>query len=187
MILLIDNYDSFTFNVFELLTIFKRKIEIIQSIKEVKNIRRYKMICIGPGTGKPKEYKEIINMVKENYKHIPILGICLGHQIIGSVFKLRIKKVNKIEHGLVNKIKIKRDYITNGIPKIIQVVKYNSLSVVVKNNISDIKIISKYNKEIMIMRHKKLPILGMQFHPDSFICKYGGKIIRNFIRKNGIF
>ncbi|MGX7458736.1 aminodeoxychorismate/anthranilate synthase component II [Candidatus Vidania fulgoroideorum] len=187
MILLIDNYDSFTFNVFELLNVFRRKIEVIRNIKKIRMIRDYKMICIGPGTGNPAEYKDIIKLVRRNYKHIPILGICLGHQIIGKAFKLEIKKVNKIEHGLVDKIEVVKDYLTIGIPKTIKVVKYNSLSVVAKNNIKNIKVISQYNREIMIMRHKKLPILGIQFHPDSFICKYGRKIIKNFVNRNGIF
>ncbi|QSW38014.1 aminodeoxychorismate/anthranilate synthase component II [Candidatus Vidania fulgoroideae] len=187
MILLIDNYDSFTFNVFELLNMFRRKVEVTRNIKSIKNIRDYKMICIGPGTGKPENYKVIKRTIKKNYKHIPIIGICLGHQIIGNFFKLKIRKVKRIEHGLIRKIKLVRDYISIGIPEEISVIKYNSLSVQADKNVSDIKIVSMYNKEVMIMRHKIYPILGLQFHPDSFVCRYGRKIIRNFVNKHEIF
>ncbi|MGX7589846.1 aminodeoxychorismate/anthranilate synthase component II [Candidatus Vidania fulgoroideorum] len=185
MILLIDNYDSFTFNVYDILRTFRRKILIVSKIKG-KLSKKIKLICIGPGTGNPKDYKKIKNLISRYYKKIPILGICLGHQIICSFFGLKITKVKKIQHGLLTKIKLKKDEITNNIPRKILVNQYNSLAIKESKN-KDIKFLSTRKKEVMIIKHKKFPIIGIQFHPDSFICKYGRKIIINFIKKNEIF
>ncbi|UOQ33072.1 Anthranilate synthase amidotransferase component [Candidatus Vidania fulgoroideae] len=190
MILVIDSHDSFTYNVVEIFRNLKLKVIVVEV--DSKNIHdmaeKSSLICIGPGTGSPKKYPIIKKILKRNYKKKIILGICLGHQIICSFFKLKIIRSKKIVHGLRVKVLLKKDKIFEGIPKIINVIRYNSLTIKYKKK-KNIEFIgfSEKKKEIMIIKHKCLPILGLQFHPDSYFCKYGKKIIKNFLIKNDFF
>ncbi|UOQ27854.1 Anthranilate synthase amidotransferase component [Candidatus Vidania fulgoroideae] len=190
MILIIDSYDSFTYNVVEIFKNLKLRVLVVKSDSEkiYELAKKSLLICIGPGTGEPKKYPLIKKMLKKNYKKKPILGICLGHQIICSFFKLKIIRSKKIVHGLKIGIFLKKDSLFKGIPRNINVIRYNSLTVEYKKK-KKIRFIafSKKNREIMIMKHKYLPILSFQFHPDSYFCKYGKRIIKNFLLENDIF
>ncbi|UOQ37997.1 Anthranilate synthase amidotransferase component [Candidatus Vidania fulgoroideae] len=190
MILLIDSYDSFTYNLVEIFRNLKLKVLVIKSDsrKMCKLAGKSLLICIGPGTGEPKGYPMIKKMLKKNYKKKPILGICLGHQIICNFFKLKIIKSKKIVHGLKVGIFLKKNILFKGMPRNINVMRYNSLTVKYKKK-KNIKFLafSEKNREIMIMKHKCLPILSFQFHPDSYFCRYGKKIIKNFLLENDIF
>ncbi|MGX7583056.1 aminodeoxychorismate/anthranilate synthase component II [Candidatus Vidania fulgoroideorum] len=189
MILLIDNYDSFTFNVREIFRNLKLKIIVKKSDSDelFEIAKKSNLICIGPGTGSPKKYNSLYIFIKRYYKQIPIIGICLGHQILCKIFKIKIIKSKKIVHGLLSKIVLKKDKIFRNIPKHIKIIRYNSLTAKYKKS-SKLNFIgfTKKTNEIMIMKHNKLPILGIQFHPDSHFCKYGKKIIKNFLIDNDI-
>lgn len=189
MILIIDNYDSFTYNVKEIFSNLKIKVLICKfdSSSILNLLKKTKLICIGPGTGSPSDYKIINKILKKFYKKKPIIGICLGHQILCNFFGFKIIKSKNIIHGLREKIFLKKDNLFKNIPNSINIIRYNSLTVKYKKK-NNIKFIGfNKEKEIMIMKHNNLPIISFQFHPDSYFCKYGKKIIKNFLIENEFF
>ncbi|MGX7589292.1 aminodeoxychorismate/anthranilate synthase component II [Candidatus Vidania fulgoroideorum] len=186
MIIFFENYDSFSYNVIELFKIIKKKIIICNY--DDKKILNYlilydiKIICIGPGPGNPIEYKIYSRIIKYFYKKISILGICLGHQILGVFFGFSIEKSKEIMHGKTQKIKNCNDLLFNNVPKKIKVTRYNSL-IIKRLKINNIKTLSKSdNEEIMIFKHIKFSIIGIQFHLESIKSKFGLTIIKNFVK-----
>ncbi|WP_458659148.1 aminodeoxychorismate/anthranilate synthase component II [Candidatus Vidania fulgoroideorum] len=189
MIIIIDHYDSFTYNIFDLLRKKGYKTLVLHYNLINENIIKiiyYNpiLICIGPGPGDFKKYIKTFNLIKYFYKNISLLGICLGHQIISKFFGLNIKKSTKIAHGFICKLILFKNNLFKKIPKIIKVVRYNSLTVLKKKK-SKLKIISveKDTNDIMILKHNNLNILTMQFHPESIFTIYGNKIINNFLNE----
>ncbi|WDR79393.1 aminodeoxychorismate/anthranilate synthase component II [Candidatus Vidania fulgoroideae] len=176
MIIIIDNFDSFTYNISNIFSYLKFNIKIVkkEKIKKIINLDNIDFICIGPGTSFPRIKK--FGILKYT-KHIPILGICLGHQIIGKLFNCKIKRSTKTLHGKKEKILSKNDIFLNNIPIFSEFCRYNSLTI--KKN-SCFKEIS-FNKfrEPMIISHIKYPILGIQFHPESILSFYGIRILKN--------
>ena len=185
-IILIDNYDSFTFNLFHYLSSLKVDVDVIRNDKITsKEIlkRRYNKIVISPGPGNPDQSGNCLKIVKSLYKRIPILGVCLGHQIIGQVFGSKIIQARKLMHGKTSKITTKKNGILKNLPKTFEATRYHSLIIDKKSLSSDLEITAE-TKDGLIMgvQHKKYDVHGVQFHPESIKTKLGMKILKNFIR-----
>ena len=185
-IILIDNYDSFTFNLYHYLSSLKVHVDVIRNDKITsKEIlkRRYNKIVISPGPGNPDQSGNCLKVVKSLYKRIPILGVCLGHQIIGQVFGSKIIQARKLMHGKTSKITTKKNGILKNLPKTFEATRYHSLIIDKKSLSSDLEITAE-TKDGLIMgvQHKEYDVHGVQFHPESIKTKLGMKILKNFIR-----
>ena len=185
-IILIDNYDSFTFNLYHYLSSLKINVDVIRndqiSSKEILK-RKYNKIVISPGPGNPNQSGNCLKIVKSLYKKIPILGVCLGHQIIGQVFGSKIVQARKLMHGKTSKIVSKKNGVLKNLPKTFEATRYHSLIIDKKSLSKDLEITAETQDElIMGVRHKKYHVHGVQFHPESIKTKIGIKILENFIR-----
>ncbi len=187
-ILLIDNYDSFTYNLYHYLSSLKCSVEVYRNDKiEIKKIKqnKYKKIVISPGPGNPNQAGNCLKIVKFFSKSIPILGVCLGHQIIGQAFKSKIIQANKVMHGKTSLIIHSGKGIFKGIKKVISATRYHSL-IIDRKNLSKDLIITAETKDKIIMgvMHKKYNIHGVQFHPESIKTIEGMKLLKNFLNYN---
>ena len=185
-IILIDNYDSFTFNLYHYLSSLKVKVDVIRNDKITSNDilkRKYNKIVISPGPGNPNQSGNCLKIVKSLYKKIPILGVCLGHQIIGQVFGSKIIQAKKLMHGKTSKIISKKLGILRNLPKSFEATRYHSL-IIDKKSLSKHLEITAESKDGLVMgvQHKKYDVHGVQFHPESIKTKLGIKILKNFIR-----
>ena len=184
-ILLIDNYDSFTYNLYHYISKFKKNVEVIRNDKiNSKDIlrKKYNKIVISPGPGNPTQAGNCLKIVKNVHNKIPILGVCLGHQIIGQVFGGKIIKAKNLMHGKTSKIKHNKKGLFKNIQNNFEATRYHSLIVDRKNFPNDLIITAETrNKTVMGLMHKKYNIHGFQFHPESISTKMGMKLIQNFI------
>ena len=185
-IILIDNYDSFTFNLYHYLSSLKVKVDVIRNDQITSNEilkRKYNKIVISPGPGNPDQSGNCLKIVKSLYKKIPILGVCLGHQIIGQVFGSKIVQAKKLMHGKTSKIISKKLGIIKNLPKSFEATRYHSL-IIDKKTLSKHLEITAESKDGLVMgvQHKKYNVHGVQFHPESIKTKLGMKILKNFIR-----
>ena len=184
-ILLIDNYDSFTYNLYHYISIFKKNIDVIRNDEiNSKDIlrKKYNKIVISPGPGHPDEAGNCLKIVKDVHKKIPILGVCLGHQVIGQVFGGKIIRAKNLMHGKISKIKHNKKGLFKNIKNNFEATRYHSLIVDRKNFPKNLTITAETkNKTVMGLMHKKYNIHGFQFHPESISTKMGMKLIRNFI------
>jgi len=184
-ILLIDNYDSFTYNLYHYLSSLKCKVEVFRNNKiDIKKIikNKYQKIVISPGPGNPDEAGNCLKIVKKFYKKIPIFGVCLGHQIIGQVFDSKIVLAKKIMHGKTSLIKHNKKGVFKGIKKNILATRYHSLIIDKKSLGKDLMITAETDdKVIMGIMHKKYNVHGVQFHPESINTPEGIKLIKNFL------
>ena len=185
-IILIDNYDSFTFNLYHYLASLKVDVDVIRNDQITSSEilkRKYKKIVISPGPGNPNQSGNCLKIVKSLYKKIPILGVCLGHQIIGQVFGSKIIQAKKLMHGKTSKIISKKLGILKNLPKSFDATRYHSL-IIDKKTLSKHLEITAESKDGLVMgiQHKKYAVHGVQFHPESIKTKLGIKILKNFIR-----
>ena len=184
-IILIDNYDSFTFNLYHYLSSLKVNVDVVRNDKITdKQItkNKYDRIVISPGPGNPNQSGNCIKIVKSLYKKIPILGVCLGHQIIGQVFGSRIIQAKKLMHGKTSMIESNKTGILKGLPSRFEATRYHSL-IIDKKTLPEELVITALTKDgtIMGVKHKKYNIHGVQFHPESIKTIIGLKILKNFI------
>ena len=185
-ILLIDNYDSFTYNLYHYLSSLKCKVDVFRNDKiKIQNIKKnkYRKIVISPGPGNPNQAGNCLKIVKYFYKTIPILGVCLGHQIIGQAFKSKIVEAKKLMHGKTSNIISKKNGILKNLPKNFKATRYHSLIIDKKTLSKDLEITAE-TKDGLIMgiQHKKYDVHGVQFHPESIKTKLGIKILKNFVK-----
>ena len=185
-IILIDNYDSFTFNLYHYLSSLKVNVDVIRNDQITSNQilkRKYDKIVISPGPGNPNKSGNCLKIVKSLYKKIPILGVCLGHQIIGQVFGSKIIQAKRLMHGKTSKIMSKKTGVLRNLPKTFEATRYHSLIIDKRSLSKDLEITAE-TKDGLIMgvRHKKYPVHGVQFHPESIKTKLGIKILKNFIK-----
>ena len=185
-IILIDNYDSFTFNLYHYLSSLKVKVDVIRNDQITSNEilkKKYNKIVISPGPGNPDQSGNCLKIVKSLYKKIPILGVCLGHQIIGQVFGSKIVQAKKLMHGKTSKIISNKLGILRNLPKSFEATRYHSL-IIDKKTLSKHLEITAESKDGLVMgvQHKKFHVHGVQFHPESIKTKLGIKILKNFIR-----
>jgi len=183
--LLIDNYDSFTYNLYHYLLSLKCTVEVCRNDKiNSKEIikAKYKKIVISPGPGTPNQAGNCLKIVKNLSKKIPILGVCLGHQIIAQAFGAKIISAKKIMHGKTSKIFHKKAGIFKGVNNDLIGTRYHSL-IVEKKTLNKDFIITAETKDSVIMgiMHKTYNLHGVQFHPESINTKEGIKLIKNFL------
>tara|TARA_A100001388_G_scaffold143425_1_gene106400 strand:- start:261 stop:830 length:570 start_codon:yes stop_codon:yes gene_type:complete len=185
-IILIDNYDSFTFNLYHYLSSLKVGVDVIRNDEITSSEiikKKYSKIVISPGPGNPNQSGNCLKIVKTLYKKMPILGVCLGHQIIGQVFGSNIIQAKKLMHGKTSKIFSKKIGILKNLPKKFDATRYHSLIIDKKSLSKDLEITAETeNGLIMGVRHKKYHVHGVQFHPESIKTKLGIKILKNFIK-----
>ena len=185
-IILIDNYDSFTFNLYHYLSSLKVKVDVIRNDQITSNQilkGKYNKIVISPGPGNPNQSGNCLKIVKSLYKKIPILGVCLGHQIIGQVFGSKIIQAQRLMHGKTSKIISKKVGILKNLPKSFEATRYHSLIIDKKSLSKHLEITAESEDGlIMAVQHKNYDVHGVQFHPESIKTKLGIKILKNFIR-----
>ena len=193
MLLMIDNYDSFTYNVVQYLgelgydvTVFRNDVINIQEIQNLSPSQ----IVISPGPCTPNEAGISMEVVRYFTGKIPILGICLGHQSIGQVFGGNIKKARKVMHGKLSQIHHISDGIFRNLQTPFKATRYHSL-VIDKKQLPDCLEITAWTEdeageteEIMGVRHKEFEVQGVQFHPESILSDYGHEILKNFLDQN---
>lgn len=184
---MIDNYDSFTFNLVQYIQqlgeniIVKKNNEI--TIDEIKSMRPTAII-LSPGPGNPTQAGISLSVVEQFYKSIPILGVCLGHQVIGQFFGGKIVKAKQPMHGKTSSINHDGKTIFKGLKNPLKVTRYHSL-IIQKSSLPNCLQISacSEDKEIMAIRHKVYPIEGVQFHPESIMTECGLNLLQNFFKE----
>lgn len=183
MILLIDNYDSFSYNLYQLIGTIEPDIQVVRNDElSLEDIVHFdpQAIVLSPGPGRPHEAGIIESVIKQFYRSIPILGICLGHQAICEVFDSEVTYADQLMHGKTSEISVNDDQLFQGLDKHIQVARYHSL--IVKSISKDLKVIATTKDgEIMAVKHCYYPVYGLQFHPESILTADGLRIIQNFI------
>lgn len=188
MILVIDNYDSFTYNLVQYLGQLYKNLKVFRndkiSIKKIKQLHPDKIV-ISPGPGRPEDAGISCELIDKFKDEIPILGVCLGHQAIGYVFGGKIIQAKKIMHGKTSMIYHNRKDIFKNIPSPFEATRYHSLVVERKTlpGVLEITAWTKEDKEIMGLKHKEYAVWGVQFHPESILTKAGLQLLKNFLNQ----
>ena len=185
-ILLIDNYDSFTFNLYHYISSLKTSVDVFRNDKITdKEIlkNKYNKIVISPGPGNPNQSGNCLKIVKFFSKSMPILGVCLGHQIIGQVFNSKIINAKEIMHGKTSEIKHNNKGLFKGIKNNFIATRYHSL-IIDRKSLGKNLLITAETKDNVIMgiMHKNFNVHGVQFHPESIKTSSGLKILSNFLK-----
>lgn len=186
MIVLIDNYDSFTYNLYQLLGEYEEEIVVLRNdkvtIQELEEMQP-KAIILSPGPGKPEDAGICIQVIQHFYKQIPILGICLGHQAIVSAFGGEIVQAEHIKHGKTSRVKHNGTSIFSYVTQPLTAMRYHSLVAAHRTlpTCFDVLATAMDDGEIMAIRHHYYPLYGLQFHPESIATEEGGKLIEAFL------
>jgi len=184
-ILMIDNYDSFTFNLVQYLGILGEKIKVRRNDKitvdEIKKMSPSKIV-ISPGPGRPGDAGMSKEIIRNFYKEIPILGVCLGHQCIGEIFGAEVINSGIVIHGKTSKIYHDGKTIFSGVANPFEAARYHSL-ILKKDSIPESLEVTAHTEDGIVMgiRHNSFKLEGIQFHPESFLTPQGMKILKNFI------
>jgi anthranilate synthase component II len=188
MILLIDNFDSFTFNLYQYLGELGEQITVFRNnqlnMEQIEALNP-KAIILSPGPGKPEDAGICIELIQTFYNKIPILGICLGHQAIGAAFGGKILRATSIKHGKTSMISHPSVGLFEDLPTPLEVMRYHSL-IIEKGSVPDVLECIAYSvedKEIMAIKHRQYPIFGLQFHPESIGTPSGKQILNNFLNE----
>lgn len=184
-ILIIDNFDSFTFNLVQLLGKHKTKLRVLRNDDKVSSIRDFTpdKILLSPGPGRPENSSLTIDAIKEFGNSVPILGVCLGMQAICYLFGAEIINSKNIHHGKTSKINHDNKTIFENIPQNFDAMRYHSLAVNENTLPDEIEISARTSAEdIMGIRHKIYSIEGIQFHPESILTPFGKQIIKNWLK-----
>ena len=190
MILLIDNYDSFVYNLYQFLAVEDPDVRLVRNDR-ITPQEAFSMkpdaIVISPGPGKPSDAGVCVELIRQLKGRIPILGVCLGHQAIGEAFGATVTHASRLMHGKTSLLTdVADDIIFKGIKKPVQVARYHSLSVQESTLPEELEVTARSEDgEIMAMRHREYPIYGLQFHPESVMTPDGPVMIRNFLEAAG--
>ena len=186
MLLLIDNYDSFTYNLFQYLSERGQEVWVVRndkvSAREIET-RSPQRIVISAGPGTPEQAGISNDVIRYFGSQIPVLGVCLGHQCIGYSYGAKVDRAGEIKHGKSSLIYHDGRGILMGLPNPFSAIRYHSLAVM-QDGLPDCLEVSAWTKEGMIMglRHRQFPVEGVQFHPESIMTEVGKDLLRNFIR-----
>ena len=185
MIIIIDNYDSFTYNLVQYIGAINPELKVYRNDKitldEIKNISPQRIV-ISPGPGVPEDAGISIDIIKIFKRDIPIFGICLGHQAITVAFGGKVGRANEIVHGKTSKIHHTGSAIFKEIPEKFEATRYHSLVATEDSFPSELKVTARTdNGLIMALEHEDYPIYGVQFHPESIVTEYGMKMVQNFL------
>ncbi len=188
MILMIDNYDSFTYNVVQYCLELGADLKVIRNdeltVEEIKALNPQKII-ISPGPATPNEAGVTLDVIREFADTTPIFGICLGHQSIAQAFGAEVIRAKNMMHGKTSQVEIERETpIFKGLPKEFRATRYHSLTVN-KEDLPDEVVVTSYSKddrEIMSLEIKNKDIYGVQFHPESIMSEYGYEMLDNFLK-----
>tara|TARA_B100000959_G_scaffold46984_1_gene47996 strand:- start:273 stop:836 length:564 start_codon:yes stop_codon:yes gene_type:complete len=183
-ILIVDNYDSFTHNLYHYAAQFADEVRVVKNTKiRISQVDMYDKIILSPGTGLPKEHQNLKELITEYAATKSILGVCLGHQAIAESFGAKLKNLNDVMHGVSTEINfVKKDIIFQNIPNKIRVGHYHSW-VIDEPTLPDCFEITSQNEVglIMSVKHKTMDVKGVQFHPESIMTEYGLLMIKNWV------
>ena len=188
MILMIDNFDSFTFNLVQYMMQMKYVLEVVRNdaitLEEIRD-KKPTHIVISPGPGRPDTAGISMDVIRTFKEDVPILGVCLGHQCIGQVFGGKVIHAKSIMHGKTSKIRHQGSGIFKGLPSPFTATRYHSLALSrdAFPNALDI-LADTEDGEIMGLRHKEYPVYGVQFHPESILSEQGIPLLRNFLESS---
>jgi len=183
MILLIDNYDSFTYNLYQLVGALGYNVRVVYhdkiSLEEIENLKPDKII-LSPGPKAPCSAGICLQLIQHFFTRVPILGICLGHQCLGVAFGSEVQSAKRLIHGQTTKIYHDKSQILKSLPYPFLAARYHSLAL---NSVPQGFVKSAWDKndEIMAIEHKQFPLYGIQFHPESFMTDHGQQIMKNFL------
>lgn len=186
MILLIDNYDSFSYNLYQLIGEINPDIKVIRNdeltVEEIRNLKPNRII-LSPGPGRPENAGVIIEVAKTLGKEIPVLGVCLGHQAICAAFGATVTYAKELMHGKQSDVRFDAECLLfKGCPEIAPVARYHSLAADADTIPAELKITAvTTDGEVMAVKHTEYPIYGVQFHPESIMTPDGKKMLENFI------
>jgi len=186
VILMIDNYDSFTYNLVQYLGVLGAEVEVRRNDKvtldEIETMKPERIV-ISPGPGIPQSAGITISMIERFHPKVPILGVCLGHQAIGAAFGGRVLHAARIMHGKTSEISHDSKGVFSDLPDPITATRYHSLAVERESLPSCLEVSAEAEDgEIMGLRHRQYPVEGIQFHPESILTKEGMNILRNFLK-----
>ncbi|MBK8110364.1 MAG: aminodeoxychorismate/anthranilate synthase component II [Saprospiraceae bacterium] len=186
MIVIIDNYDSFTYNLVQLIREIKGEEPKILRNDEIDEqvIKDADFLILSPGPGVPSEAGDLLKVIQSNVGRIPVLGVCLGHQAIGEVYGANLRNLSKVFHGKKMKAQLTNvaSPLFSGLPSCFDVGRYHSWVIDQDSFPAELVIIATDESgEIMALQHKTLPVYGVQFHPESIMTDYGKEIMRNFL------
>ncbi|WPK11481.1 aminodeoxychorismate/anthranilate synthase component II [Lysinibacillus louembei] len=187
MILLIDNYDSFTYNLYHQIAAFEQEVQVVRNdqitVDEIRALQP-QAIVISPGPGIPREAGNIIDIIQGLHRELPILGICLGHQAIGEAFGAKVVRAAHIIHGKTSQLTHLQQGLLQNVAYAEEVMRYHSL--VIKHDTLPDEFIVTANAaddgEIMAIQHTQYPLYGLQFHPESIGTKAGSVMIEAFLK-----
>lgn len=186
MILLIDNYDSFSYNLYQLIGEINPDIKVIRNdemtIEEIKNLKPDRII-LSPGPGRPEDAGMIMEVAKTLGREIPILGVCLGHQAICATYGATVTYAKELMHGKQSEVTFdKKCPLFKGCPERVLVARYHSLAADKDTIPEELKITAVTTEgEVMAVQHKKYPVYGVQFHPESIMTPDGKRMLQNYI------
>ena len=187
MILMLDNYDSFTYNLVQYALAFTSELEVYRNDElTLKNIEEMEpeKIVISPGPGRPENAGISVDLVREFGSKIPILGVCLGHQAVAAAFNGRIIPAPQIVHGKTALITHNDSVVFRNIPESFEATRYHSLVVERETLPASLRVTAETNDRlIMALEHNEFPVYGVQFHPESIATKNGMKMIENFLTR----
>ena len=189
MLLLIDNYDSFTYNLYQYLSELGEQVQVFRndkiSLEEMERLAP-ELIVISPGPGTPQQAGISNDVIQRFGPRLPVLGVCLGHQCIGHSFGGRVAGAGEIKHGKSSLVHHDGRGLYEGLPNPFPAIRYHSLAVM-RDGLPDCLEVSAWTENgiIMGLRHRKYPIEGVQFHPESIMTEIGKDLLRNFIAMRG--
>ena len=190
MILVIDNYDSFTYNIVQLIGSLGAQVQVVRNDAVTLDAIRAmqpRHIIVSPGPGYPRDAGISRDVIRELGPEIPILGVCLGHQCIGEVYGGNVTHAPRLMHGKTSMIYHKHDSLFTGLPSPFEATRYHSLIVEEETLPAELSVTAfTEDGEIMAVRHKVHPVVGVQFHPESILTQLGSRILQNFLERRPV-
>jgi anthranilate synthase component 2 len=190
MLLLLDNYDSFTYNLLHYLGELGAQVEVARndslSVADILERKKPSGIVISPGPGTPEESGICLDLIRANQGRIPLLGVCLGHQAIGQAYGGKVVRAPAPMHGKVSRVLHRNEGVFSGLPSPFEATRYHSLIVERASFPADLSITAETEDGIIMgLAHKTQPVFGVQFHPESIASQHGHDLLRNFVRLAG--